>query len=221
MHRASGTGGRHIQCAKQPARLCRRRFCQGCPASLSHSTTHGAAAAALPGQLPQHAANPSSCAITLQCVLLPHQCHGAALSLTASVHGCTLMLSIHMDDMLQQQQQQQLFERVSSVLCTRWLCDSAPSCPRLQGLTAGKVADAAPMEPVTESGVRAAETREGSLVLLPDAIPCNVSFSRGDEKSVLLGVHGLPQVGCLHGGACRRLAGACMCPACTVQNADL
>lgn len=33
-------------------------------------------------------------------------------------------VGVHMDDMLQQQQQQQLFERVSSVLCTRWLCDS-------------------------------------------------------------------------------------------------
>lgn len=59
----------------------------------------------------------------------------------------------------------------------------------------GTVGDSPPMDPVTEGVVRAAETRENTLVLLPDAIPCTVSFTRGSEKPVLLGVHGLPQVG--------------------------
>ena len=67
--------------------------------------------------------------------------------------------------------------------------------PHVQALSAGKVGEAAPMEAVvTEAVVRAAETREGAVVLLPDAIPCSVSFTRGAERSVLLGVHGLPQV---------------------------
>ena len=65
---------------------------------------------------------------------------------------------------------------------------------RPQSLMGGGVGDTAPVGLVTESVVRAAETREGSLVLLPDAIPCTVSFTRGAEKSVLLGVHGLPLV---------------------------
>ena len=66
----------------------------------------------------------------------------------------------------------------------------------MQGLSArGKVADAPPLYPVTEAIVRAAETREGTLVLLPDAIQCGVSFTQGAERQVLLGVAGLPQVG--------------------------
>ncbi|KAK9796324.1 hypothetical protein WJX73_003927 [Symbiochloris irregularis] len=64
-----------------------------------------------------------------------------------------------------------------------------------QGLTGdSRVSDSAPLHPVTEAVVRAAETREGSVVLLPDAISCSVSFAQGAEKSVLLGVAGLPQL---------------------------
>ena len=66
----------------------------------------------------------------------------------------------------------------------------------LQGLSDGLVESSAPLLEVDEASLKANELREGSSVALALAIPCMVSFAPGQERHVVLGLHGLEQVYC-------------------------
>ncbi len=63
-----------------------------------------------------------------------------------------------------------------------------------QGLLEGSVAEKCPLAPVTEEGVKEREVREGAHVALPAMLPCNVSFTRGQERTVHFAIVGLPEV---------------------------
>ena len=72
----------------------------------------------------------------------------------------------------------------------------------------GQVDEQLPLLQSNEAVVRAHELREGQPVSLQSAVPCTVSFAAGQERQVLLGLHGLPQVqssSCLaqHAKTCR------------------
>ena len=64
----------------------------------------------------------------------------------------------------------------------------------LQGLTDGQVEAAVPLLDVDEAALKANELREGSTVALDPSIMCMVSFAPGQERRVVLGLHGLEQV---------------------------
>ena len=51
-----------------------------------------------------------------------------------------------------------------------------------------------PLLDVDEAALKANELREGSTVALDPSIPCMVSFAPGQERRVVLGLHGLDQV---------------------------
>ncbi|KAK9825468.1 hypothetical protein WJX81_005951 [Elliptochloris bilobata] len=63
-----------------------------------------------------------------------------------------------------------------------------------QGLVGGDVADAppTPLAGVSEAALRARELREGAELDPGPRLPCTVSFSRGQERSVALSVAGMP-----------------------------
>jgi hypothetical protein len=65
----------------------------------------------------------------------------------------------------------------------------------LQGLIEGHVAEKCALPAVSEEGVKEREVREGTQVVLSSFLPCNVSFVRGQERSVHFAIIGLPEVG--------------------------
>ncbi|BDA41766.1 probable protein CLEC16A homolog at N-terminal half [Coccomyxa sp. Obi] len=62
-----------------------------------------------------------------------------------------------------------------------------------QGLLEGSIAEKCPLTPVTEEGVKEREVREGAHVALTSMLPCNVSFTRGQERTVYFAIVGLPE----------------------------
>lgn len=64
----------------------------------------------------------------------------------------------------------------------------------MQGLLEGSIAEKCPLTPVTEEGVKEREVREGAHVALTSMLPCNVSFTRGQERTVYFAIVGLPEV---------------------------
>lgn len=63
-----------------------------------------------------------------------------------------------------------------------------------QGLVAGSIVEKCALPPVSEEALKEREIREGSTVPLTTHLPCNVSFVRGQERSVHFAVVGLPTV---------------------------
>lgn len=63
-----------------------------------------------------------------------------------------------------------------------------------QGLLEGTVSEKCPLTPVTEEGMKEREVREGAQVALTAVLPCNVSFTRGQERTVHFAIVGLPEV---------------------------
>ena len=76
----------------------------------------------------------------------------------------------------------------------------------LQGLSDGQVESSASLLEVDEASLKANELREGSSVALAPSIPCMVSFSPGQERHVVLGLHGLEQVCCPQHCCMKRLS---------------
>lgn len=101
----------------------------------------------------------------------------------------------------------------------------------MQGLTAGYVDEQLPLLQPNEALVRAHELREGQPVSLQSALACTVSFAAGQERQVLLGLHGLPQVQptlclavhaspiCVVARSCRPLSYNCSFPGDTLCRA--
>ena len=67
----------------------------------------------------------------------------------------------------------------------------------MQGLLQGRIAEKCPLGDVSEEAMKEREVREGLEVELHRRLPCSVSFTRGQERSVHFAIVGLPQVTCL------------------------
>ena len=66
----------------------------------------------------------------------------------------------------------------------------------MQGLLQGKIAERCPLGELSEEAIKGREIREGLEVALHARLPCSVSFTRGQERSVQFAIVGLPQVRC-------------------------
>ncbi len=63
-----------------------------------------------------------------------------------------------------------------------------------QGLLQGRIAEKCPLGDLSEEAIKGREIREGLEVALHARLPCSVSFTRGQERSVQFAIVGLPQV---------------------------
>ena len=66
----------------------------------------------------------------------------------------------------------------------------------MQGLLAAKIDEKCPLGDLSEEAMKEREVREGLEVELHRRLPCSVSFTRGQERSVQFAIVGLPQVIC-------------------------
>ena len=64
----------------------------------------------------------------------------------------------------------------------------------MQVVQQGSVSAQMPLKPVSEAQLKSSEVHEGASIGLSHQVPCSVAFARGVERSVLLTVHGVPQV---------------------------
>ena len=64
----------------------------------------------------------------------------------------------------------------------------------MQGLLQGVIAEKCPLGDLSEEAMKEREVREGLEVELHRRLPCSVSFTRGQERSVHFAIVGLPQV---------------------------
>ena len=64
----------------------------------------------------------------------------------------------------------------------------------MQGLLAAKIDEKCPLGDLSEEAMKEREVREGLEVELHRRLPCSVSFTRGQERSVHFAIVGLPQV---------------------------
>ena len=65
---------------------------------------------------------------------------------------------------------------------------------RMQGLLQGTIGEKCPLGDLSEEAMKEREVREGLEVELHRRLPCSVSFTRGQERSVHFAIVGLPQV---------------------------
>ena len=62
----------------------------------------------------------------------------------------------------------------------------------------GSITTQAPVGLVSEARLKASEVPEGAVIGVKQPITCSVAFARGQERSVQLTVHGMPQVCICH-----------------------
>ena len=67
-------------------------------------------------------------------------------------------------------------------------------CEFPQVIQQGAISAHPPLGSVSEAKLRASEVPEGATVSIPQQVTCSVAFARGQERSVLITVHGMPQV---------------------------
>lgn len=64
----------------------------------------------------------------------------------------------------------------------------------MQVVQRGDISAEAPLNLVSEARLKANEVQEHKTVSVRQAVTCSVAFHRGQERSVLFSVHGMPQV---------------------------